>query len=507
MILEQYYLACLSHASYLVADESTGVAAIVDPRRDVDEYVRDAEARGLSIRHVVLTHLHADFVAGHLELRERCGARIHLGEGAAAEFDHEVARDGDVIRLGRPGRVKLAVLATPGHTPESVSLVVSESDGDAPGRPRAVLTGDTLFIGDVGRPDLVASTGATAEDLASRLHESLQRLLALPDDTLVYPAHGAGSACGKNLSAERVSTIGDQRRLNPALQPMSREAFVALVTSDLPPAPRYFGFDADLNRRERATLEAVLRAPRGLSARELLALVDEGCLAVDTREAPEFARGHLEGSVNIGLSGRYASWAGTTIDAGHPLVLVAEPGRERESIVRLGRIGFDQVAGWLEGGYREGRNGIPAARVRRWARVDASELARRLAGPDAPFVVDVRGPREREAAAIDGSVGVPLDALEQGLAVIPRGRDVVALCGSGYRSSIAASLLERNGYARVTDLEGGITAWQAAGLPVRGDGAGASCRVGTSTPGAAGTPITPSSATPQAAPSPSSTSS
>lgn len=475
MILKQYYLACLSHASYLIGDEETRTAIIVDPQRDIDQYVDDAKALGLVIRHVFLTHFHADFVAGHLELRDRCGAIVHLGARAEAEYAFEPACESSPLQIGN---VCLVFLETPGHTPEGISIVVYDLAKDRE-KPHAVLTGDTLFIGDVGRPDLFASVGLTAVELAGMLYDSLrEKLMKLPDETLVYPAHGAGSACGKNLSTDTVSTIGKQRALNHALQPMGREQFIALVTTDQPEAPKYFGFDADLNKRERATLdEALAGSLRPIGIDEALKLSASGCQVVDTREPAEFANGHLARSVNIALSGKYATWSGTLLAGTHPIVLLAAPGRERESAMRLGRIGFDQVAGYVEGGFAA--LATRADLVRSWKRVTPSELTARLRAADAPIVIDVRAASERAKAHIEGSLSVPLTHLEEHLGDVPRDRDLVVHCAGGYRSSIGASLLEKHGFTRVTDLEGGLAAWQAAGLPTIGDAAvsGQACRI------------------------------
>jgi glyoxylase-like metal-dependent hydrolase (beta-lactamase superfamily II)/rhodanese-related sulfurtransferase len=461
MILKQYFLGCLAHASYLVADEESKTAAVVDPQRDIDQYLDDARKLGLKIGHVLLTHLHADFVAGHLELRDRVGAEIALGARAATDYPARRVRDGDVFELGPS--VRLVALETPGHTPESITYAVYDSK-KSPDAPHAVLTGDTLFIGDVGRPDLMAAKGASPSELARLLYRSLrEKLLPLPDATLVYPAHGAGSACGKNMSSDTFSTLGVQKKVNWALQPVSEDEFVASLIADLPEAPRYFGLDADVNRRERSTLDAAL--DRGLSALPLdaaLAKVREGAQLLDTREADDFARGHLAGSINIGLGGKYASWAGQVLDPARMIVLVAAPGRERESVMRLGRIGFDRVVGYVEGG--------PAAfekradLVRRLERVTPEGLAKRLGSPEAPFVVDVRAESEYRSSHLDGSLNLPLPHLEERLAEIPRGRPIVVHCQSGYRSMIATSLLERAGLAGLTDLAGGFAAWQKAKL-------------------------------------------
>jgi glyoxylase-like metal-dependent hydrolase (beta-lactamase superfamily II)/rhodanese-related sulfurtransferase len=348
MILKQYYLGCLAHASYLLGDEVSSTAIIVDPQRDIQKYLTDAEELGLRIRHAFLTHFHADFVAGHLELRDHCGAAIHLGSRAQAEYAFVGMKDGDTLDF--PG-LRLQVLETPGHTIESISILVFDLRKDT-AKPHAVLTGDTLFIGDVGRPDLRASLGWTASDLGAHLYESLHnKLLTLGDETLVYPAHGAGSLCGKKLSSDTVSSLGDQRRLNYALQPMSKEEFIRLVTADQPDAPPYFTYDAILNTREHATLDKNLgQVLQPIDLDEVLRMGDAGAQILDVRDAAEYAKGHLAGSINIGLGGQYATWAGTVLDRATPIVIVAEPGREQEAAIRLGRIGFDHVKGYLRGG-------------------------------------------------------------------------------------------------------------------------------------------------------------
>jgi hydroxyacylglutathione hydrolase len=456
MILQQSYLGCLAQASYLVGDPDSGVGAVIDPRRDVDLYLEEAERAGVSIRHVFLTHFHADFVSGHLELRARTGADIRMGKAATAEFPIVPMADGDSLDLGN---VRLTVWETPGHTPESVCILIHDLERDRE-RPHAVFTGDTLFIGDVGRPDLMASIGLSADDLAASLYASTRKLLTLPDETLIYPGHGAGSMCGKNLSTETVSTLGDQRRLNYALRPMDRETFVRLVTADQPKAPSYFAHDADFNRRERATLDQSLASMLvPLRTAEFLARREAGAQVLDTREPDAFACGHLPGSLNIGLSGQYASWAGTILDREKPVVLVADPGRERESAVRLGRIGLDRVAGYLDGG-PEAAEGILEVSER----ADAAGLAERMGAASPPWVLDVRGAGERARASIPGAAHIPLDELESRLGEIPRdGREIVVHCAGGYRSMIAASILRRAGVERVADLIGGIQAWQAMG--------------------------------------------
>jgi glyoxylase-like metal-dependent hydrolase (beta-lactamase superfamily II)/rhodanese-related sulfurtransferase len=462
MIFKQFYLSCLAHASYLIGDEQTRTAAIVDPRRDVDLYLEEADRHGLQIRHVFLTHFHADFVAGHLELRDRAGAAIRLGARAHAEYPFTSMEEGDAVDFGR---VRLRVLETPGHTAESISILVYDLERDAV-RPHAVLTGDTLFVGDVGRPDLRASLGWSAIDLGRLLYESLRtKLLPLPDDTLVYPAHGPGSLCGKNLGTQTVSTMGDQRRSNYALQPMSRDEFVALVTADQPDAPPYFTYDAVLNSKERQTLETILgRVLTPLSLEQVIASADGGAQLLDVRDPNEFAQGHLTGSINVGLAGQYATWAGTVLARERAIVLIAEPGREQEAAIRLGRIGFDEIAGYLEGGMH-----ALAARpdlLARTERATAAAVAAELASPAPPVVLDVRTRSEWQSKQIAGSVNVPLNQLQARIAELPRNRRIVVHCAGGYRSSIAISMLQGHGLELLAELAGGMAAWEAAKLPV-----------------------------------------
>jgi hydroxyacylglutathione hydrolase len=460
MILKQFYLGCLAHASYLIGDETTSIAVVVDPQRDIEQYLEDAERQNLQIRHVFLTHFHADFLAGHLELRDRVGATIHLGARAEAEYPFTPARDGDVFEFGQ---VRLQILETPGHTPEGISILVYDLHQDER-NPHAVLTGDTLFIGDVGRPDLMASVGITAEELAGMLYDSLhQKLLTLPEQTLVYPAHGAGSLCGKNLSTDTVSTLGTQRRFNYALQPMSKAAFIQMVTADQPDAPSYFAYDAMLNRRERATLEQTLdRELKPLPLDAILKLMHAGAQVVDARDVADFAGAHLRGSLNISLSGAYAIWAGTLLDEDKPIVLVAEPGREAEAAMRLGRIGFDHVVGYLDGGMQalEQRPDL----VQRTERITARTLADQLTAPEPPLLLDVRTEREWQEKHIAGSMNLPLQHLQEQLSRVPRDRPLVVQCASGYRSAVAASLLKQHGVMQIADLVGGFAAWEASQL-------------------------------------------
>ncbi len=483
----QYYLGCLSHASYLVGDTESGRAVVVDPQRDISQYLADADAAGLRIERVIETHFHADFLSGHLELAEATGAAISYGAAATGrvEFPIEPLADRQRLALGPPGGdgVELEVLATPGHTPESISVVVREQSSDAV--PFGVLTGDTLFIGDVGRPDLLSSGGSSddaagsagdgvaADTLARHLYRSLRdRLLALPDATRVFPAHGAGSACGKHLSTETESTIGEQRRTNYALQPMDEDAFVATVTDGQPAVPLYFAFAADRNRRDHDTLHEDDPVP-GLDLDAVLRAQADGAVVVDSRDPADFAAGHLRGAINVGLGGRFAEYVGEVVRPGTPIVLITEPGHEQEARVRLGRIGFDAVLGALDRPLA-----ALAARpdvVVQASRLPVDELSSRLATVPDLQVLDVRGPGEVEAdGMVPGVHHVPLAAL---LDTLDRPDDrrgerldpaapLVVLCASGYRSSIAASLLRARGFADVSDLLGGFSAWLAAGAPV-----------------------------------------
>ncbi len=475
MILKQYYLGCLAHASYLIADERTKQAVVVDPQRDIEQYLQDAQDGGYTIKYVVLTHFHADFLAGHIELRNRAGARIVMGARAQAEFDFQTVQDGDLLELGD---VRLQVLETPGHTPEGISLLVFDPvQSDTV--PHAVLTGDTLFIGDVGRPDLLASIGVTADELAEMLYHSLDKLRSLPDTTLVYPAHGAGSMCGKNLSNETVSTMGEQKRFNYALQPMSFDDFKQLVTSDQPEAPDYFVYDAIKNRQERPDLEATLsKSLNALTVDQVLRLKDQGAELVDVREAVDFEGAHLEGSINIGLQGKYATWCGSILSHDRPIVVIAEPGSEEEAVMRLGRIGFDNVAGYLRDGMASLETRPELIRV--VSRITAPALAEQLHDTTTPFIVDVRSEKEWLAGHVEGSHNIPLTHLRERMAEVPHDRPVVVHCEGGYRSAIGISLLAEAGRTNVSDLVGGIKAWMASKLPTESAGTESpSCAVGT----------------------------
>ena len=450
----QYYLECLSQASYLIGDETTGRAAVVDPRRDVQEYLDDAAAAGLRIDYVIETHLHADFLSGHLELVAATGATVIYGAAADVHFAHRKVGDGERMDLGR---VVLEFRATPGHTPESISIVVWE-DTQAP-TPYGVLTGDTLFIGDVGRPDLGSSRGESAEDMARQLHASLHnKLLTLPDDTRVYPAHGAGSACGKNLSTETTSTIGEQRRTNYALRSRTVEEFIAAVTDGQSPPPEYFAHVAELNREPHRLLHED-EVPR-MSLDEVLERQADGAIVLDVRSPEAFARGHLRRSLNVGLEGRFAEYAADVIDGDSDVVVVCPPGTEQEVHVRLSRVGIDSVLGALD------HPGMAFVQhpdlVVLASRVTARQLADAMSAVAGLVVLDVRTPVERAGGAIEPSVHIPIAHLQRRLDELDRYRPVVVYCAGGYRSSIGASLLRASGFRDVSDLIGGYQAWGAA---------------------------------------------
>jgi glyoxylase-like metal-dependent hydrolase (beta-lactamase superfamily II)/rhodanese-related sulfurtransferase len=451
MIFQQYELSCLSLFSYLIGDETTGRAVVVDPQRDVSQYLEDAERLGLRIERVLETHFHADFLSGHLELAAATGAVISYGSDAVADFPMEPLAHGERIELGE---VVLEVRHTPGHTPESVSIVVWEHASDP--EPWGALTGDTLFIGDVGRPDLLTSVGWTADGLARRLYRSVHdQLMSLPDSTRVFPAHGAGSACGKNLSASVESTIGEQRRTNYAVQPMTEDEFVEAVTQGQSVAPLYFAFAADSNRRERELLDDHERTPL-LDLAEVRRLQADGAVVVDGRPAELFASGHLVGSVNVGLDGRFAEYAGDVLRPGQQVVLVTEPGREDEARVRLARIGFDHVVGALDGLDQALLEHPELAATA--PRVTAAELEEWQRDVDGLQVVDVRNPTECEGGMVDGAVNLPLPNLLDRLSELDPARPTVVYCAGGYRSATAASLLRAQGFGTVADVYGGYGA-------------------------------------------------
>ncbi|GAC1428988.1 MAG: MBL fold metallo-hydrolase [Acidobacteriaceae bacterium] len=453
MYFKQFYLGCLAHASYLIG--SQGEAVVVDPQRDVDQYVKEAAEHGFKITHVLETHLHADFVSGHRELADRTGAEIIFGEKANAGFPHKAVKDGDELTVGA---IRLRVLETPGHTPEGICVLVDDpSELDAPMK---LLTGDTLFIGDVGRPDLAGSKGFTAADMAGMLYDSLRnKIMPLADSVEVYPAHGAGSMCGRNISKDTSSTIGVQKQYNYALQPMDREHFIAMMTNDLPEAPSYFSKDAELNRTGAKALVGSTK-PKGLSAKEVQKRANEGAIILDVRPSAAFGNGHVPGSLNIGLSGQFASWAGSLLDMTTPIVVVAEEvdGAE-EAVMRLARVGIETVVGYLEGGmYSWDEAGLGVASI---AQMPVDELSHRLSEGSDIQLLDVRRPAERKSAQIASSLPAELAHLSENVGNLDKGKPTAVICQSGYRSSAASSLLAKMGFTQVFNVVGGMNAWTA----------------------------------------------
>lgn len=455
MILEQYYIECLSHASYLIGDEATGRAVVVDPRRDISDYLADAKRYGLTIEGVINTHFHADFVSGHLELVEATGAWIGFGEAAQTDYAIRRLAHGEHISLGE---VDLEILSTPGHTWESISVLVRERPG---AEPAAVLTGDSLFIGDVGRPDLVNIGDSSTSDLARAMYHTIHdTLLKLPNRVTVMPAHGAGSSCGKNLSSELTSTIGEQRRTNPSVQPMSEADFVELITHGQPAAPAYFSVDAAMNKRVHPLLDQS-REIAALTPAQIRTALQDGVRVVDARSVDDFATGHLRGSVNVGFDGRFAETGGMVAEIGDKVALITYPGEEQDAALRLARVGSDNVVGYLT----VDRDGIFPAElsdlVQPAPRVTVAELDRLLA-EDAVAVIDIRNPGEVEQGSIPGALHMPLAQLRTRFDEVPTATPIVVHCAGGWRSSVAASLLRAQGFENVSDLEGGYNAWADA---------------------------------------------
>jgi len=453
MYFEQFFLGCLAHASYLLASE--GEAAVVDPQRDVELYLKAAAEHGVAIRHIFETHLHADFVSGHKELAARTGAKIYIGAQAGALFPHVPVREGFELKLGN---ASVRVLETPGHTLESICLVVTDLEKSP--SPWAVLTGDTLFIGDVGRPDL--SPRHTPVQLAGMLYDSLHnKLMPLADNVLVYPAHGAGSLCGKNMRAERSSTIGTERLTNYALQIKSREEFIAQLTANLPARPEYFLKDAEINRAGASALSD-LPALRAIAPAELNAMLDAGEVALDVRAGDEFAAGHVPGSINIALCGQFASWAGTVLGlAAHPVLIAASDQQIEEARMRLARVGIEILDGYLQGGIASWKKaGLPVATL---SQMTVSELDAQLPSGTVQ-VLDVRRAPEWESGHIENATWWPLDNFKVSPPEMDHNRPIAVHCKSGYRSMIASSLLRRAGFQNVSNVIGGFDAWQQAKL-------------------------------------------
>jgi glyoxylase-like metal-dependent hydrolase (beta-lactamase superfamily II)/rhodanese-related sulfurtransferase len=453
-MFKQFYLACLAHASYLIG--SDGEAAVVDPQRDVDEYIAEADAQGLKIKYVIETHLHADFVSGHHEIAARTGAQIIFGAKAGVAFEHRAVSEGDEIRMGH---VVLRFIETPGHTPEGICILIT-----SPGEPPRLLTGDTLFIGDVGRPDLAGGKGYTPQMMAEMMYDSLHgKLLKLPDDVEVYPAHGAGSMCGRNMSKETSSTIGEQRKFNYALKPMSKEEFVMMMTADLPEAPSYFPKDAEINRAGARGLSE-LQPPKPLTPQQVAELKDD--VLLDVRSAADFGAAHVPGSMNIGLGGQFAMWAGSLIPLNASIVVIADTGAQvDETVVRLARVGIENVKGFLEGGVTSWRDaGLPVDTI---TQVSVAELNERLENDDMQ-IVDVRRPTEYVNGHVPRAQNAPLASLDKSLGPLHLEKDklTAVICAGGYRSSAAASMLQKQGFSNLLNVAGGTGAWVNAGYPV-----------------------------------------
>ncbi len=460
MYFKQFYLGCLAHASYLIGSE--GEAAVVDPQRDVDEYISEAEAQGLRIKYVIETHLHADFVSGHRELAARTGAEIVFGSEAGATFPHRAVKDGDEIQIGK---VVLRIMETPGHTPESISVLVI--DPDVSPQPQKVLTGDTLFVGDVGRPDLAGGKGYTPAMMAGMMYDTLHgKLLKLGDDVEIFPAHGAGSMCGKNMSTETSSTIGAQRQLNYALQPMAKDDFVRMMTVDLPEAPAYFPRDAEINRTGASSL-AELSRPAALAPEEVKTLADGGHQILDVRGAGEFGAGHLPGAINVGLKGQFAIWAASLLAMDRPIVIVAESEEQAaEAVVRLARVGLENVKGYLAGGITAWSDaGLELAAV---PQITVNELKELIADKSSLQILDVRRPAEYESGHVPTARAGQLLSLQQNLGSLglDPAKPTAVICAGGYRSSAATSILQQQGFANLLNVTGGTSAWIAAGYEV-----------------------------------------
>lgn len=459
MYFKQFYLNCLAHASYLIG--SDGEAAVIDPQRDVDQYLEEAAAQDLKIKYIIETHLHADFVSGHRELATRTGAEIVFGEKAGARFPHRAVKDGDELSVGR---ITLRILETPGHTPESICVLVIDTEVSA--QPEKVLTGDTLFIGDVGRPDLAGTKGYTKETMAAMMYDSLAKLLQLDDAVEVYPAHGAGSMCGKNLSTETSSTIGEQRKFNYALQPMTKDEFVRVMTTDLPEAPAYFSKDAEINRSGATALNG-LPKPTALSSAEVCELAAQGQVILDVRPAAEFGAAHIPGALNIGLGGQFASWAGSLIPLPAPIVIVAGSEEQiEEAQIRLARVGLENVKGYLAGGMSAWEDSSQQVAI--VPQISVAELKELVETQPNFQIVDVRRPAEYASGHAPRAITAPLAQLREVLPTLnlkPTAQTAI-ICAGGYRSSAGTSILQRAGFTNLLNVTGGTKAWIDAGYQV-----------------------------------------
>lgn len=451
MQVEQIYTGCLAQGAYYIA--SNGEAAIIDPLREIKPYMQKAEKEGVKIRYVLETHFHADFVSGHLDLAKETGAEIIYGPNAQPKFNARIATNGEELKVGK---ATIKVLHTPGHTMESTTYLLKDENG----KDYAIFTGDTLFIGDVGRPDLAVKTNLSKEDLAAHLFDSLRnKIMPLADDVIVYPGHGAGSACGKNMSKETVSTLGNQKKFNYALRAeMTKEQFIKEVTEGLLPPPVYFPQNVKMNREGYESIETVLqRGLQALSPDAFEAAANEtGALMLDTRKPGTFAKGFIPNSINIGIDGNFAPWVGALItDIRQPVLIVAENGREEEIVTRLARVGYDHAVGYLKGGFDSWKNaGKETDTVQT---VSAADFAKKYKA-EKPEVADVRAQSEFEAEHVTGAVNLPLDYINEHMAEFKKDRTLYLHCAGGYRSMIAASILKSRGYENIVNVEGGFKA-------------------------------------------------
>lgn len=444
MYVEQIYTKCLAEAAYYI--ESNGEVAIIDPLREVDPYIQMANERGAKIKYVFETHFHADFVSGHIDLAKQTGATIVFGPNAEAGYDIYNGADGEVFNIGD---ITLTLLHTPGHTMESSCYLLKDSEGNQHG----VFTGDTLFVGDVGRPDLAVKSGEiTQDDLAGFMYDSLRnKLMKLPDHVIVYPAHGAGSSCGKNLGSETTSTIGEQKATNYALQDMTKEDFIKEVTDGLLAPPPYFFKDAMMNKNGYESIDTVVeKNNKGLSVSEFQEEIANGAFVLDTRTPQEFAPLHIKSAVNIGLNGQYAPWVGAIIPTDAKVVLLTEEGKEKEAVVRLARVGYDNVAGFLKGGMSAWTGETDSV-----TDVTTEEGAE-IINNDSQLILDVRKPGEVESAHVCSSIHIRLQELPQRFSELNKENEIAIYCAGGYRSMIAASILQKEGFTKITNIQGGF---------------------------------------------------
>ncbi len=463
MTIEQLYTGCLSQGAYYI--ESRGEVAIVDPLRETGPYIRKAQQRGATIKYVFETHFHADFVSGHIDLAQKTGAKIVYGPNANTTYPIYHAVDGEEFTLGD---VVIRVLHTPGHTLESTTYLLL----DEARKPHAIFTGDTLFIGDVGRPDLAIKNDLTEQDLAGMLYDSLQtKIMPLPDDVMVYPAHGAGSACGKNMSKETTDRLGNQKRFNYALQARSKEEFVAQVLDGLTKAPIYFAQNARLNKEGYEPMDAVMKRGKHALAPSVFetAVNETVALVLDVREAADFAKGFIPNSINIGLNGQFAPWVGELIpDLQQPIALITPVGQEAETILRLARVGYDQCIGYLDGGFAAWQHAgrefdtVESVSAEEFVRQQDGASVNQPTGLPGSPVIDVRKPAEFATEHVAEAINAPLETLNDHLAEIPKTGPVYVHCAGGYRSMIANSILKARGFSNVVNVEGGITAIKAA---------------------------------------------